>query len=200
MEDALGKAEAVEERRKKNGARIAAGAKGAIEVNFNLASISAAIQSTGMFISGRRCFAAAAYRRRCRLTTFRRRTTSEAAPQKRTERQREKRGREVLCRQHIGCGWCTLEFFLYTVFLAAEEKIGLSFMLAGAQGAFPLPSSHPHPSSPQTSTLLCFSKQAAACRLPRLPPPPPPRLPPPAACRLPPIFFRTNPSNSFQRS
>ncbi len=52
----MGKAEAVEERRKKDGARIAAGAKGAIEVSFNLASISAAIQSTEMQTSGKALF------------------------------------------------------------------------------------------------------------------------------------------------
>jgi hypothetical protein len=132
MEDALGKAEAVEERRKKNGARIAARAKGAIEVNFNLASISAAIQSTEKFTSGRRCFAAAAYRRRCRLATFRRAGRRSEAPQKRTERQREKRGREVLLSAAHRLWLVYTRKFFFRVFLAAEEKIGLSFM----RGAF----------------------------------------------------------------
>ena len=100
----MGKAEAVEERRKKNGARIAARAKGAIEVNFNLASILAAIQSTEMFISGRRCFAAAAYRRRCRLATFRRADATKE--NRKTTGKTRQRG---ALWQHTGCGWCTLE-------------------------------------------------------------------------------------------
>ena len=95
MEDALGKAEAVEERRPKNGARIAAGAKGAIEVNFNLASISAAIQYTETHISGIRLFCGGASRRRLPFTALAacRRSRGGVAATKENRREGEKRGR-----------------------------------------------------------------------------------------------------------
>ena len=99
----MGKAEAVEERRPKNGARIAAGAKGAIEVNFNLASISAAIQYTETHISGIRLFCGGASRRGgCRLQLWLLADGREEGwrPQKRTEEKGKKEAeRLALSRQ-----------------------------------------------------------------------------------------------------